>query len=238
MLSPRIVPVREPGSQPVYGPTRRRGDRHNSYVPIWWHPAIDGVNVSVGVEAVAKTAANRAEFRRVFDEHYKAISRYCHRRLAASDANDAAANVFVVAWRRIEEMPTGEGALPWLYGVARNEVSTMRRSVRRRFNLRTKLGSQAQHPEPGPEVVIVRNDEQRHVLAALDRLSVDDQEILRLRAYEHLTIPEVAAVLGISVDAAKKRSTRAIDRLRNAAGLRRPQDVATETRAIEEGGDG
>ena len=106
------------------------------------------------------------------------------------------------------------------------------------MNLRDKLGGQAQHPDPGPELVIVRNDEQRHVLAALKRLSGDDQEVLRLRTYEHLTIPEVAAVLGISVDAAKKRSTRAIDRLRRAAGLRRPEGVATETRAIEEGGDG
>ena len=196
------------------------------------------MNVAWECEAVAKRAANRAEFRRVFDEHYEAITRYCHRRLPASDANDATANVFVVAWRRIDQMPSGEGALPWLYGVARNEVSTMRRSMRRRSNLRTKLGGQVRHPDPGPEVVIVRHDEQRQVLAALERLSADDQEILRLRTYEHLTIPEVAAVLGISVDAAKKRSTRAIDRLRNAVGVRRPEDVATKPRATEEGGDG
>ena len=67
-------------------------------------------------------AANRAKVRRMFDEHYDAISRYCHRRLPAADANDAAAAVFAVAWRKIDTVPSGEQALHWLYAVARNEV--------------------------------------------------------------------------------------------------------------------
>lgn len=187
---------------------------------------------------MAKRAINRVEFRRVFDEHYEAIARYCHRRLPTSDANDATANVFVVAWRKINQMPDGEEALPWLYAVARNEVSTTRRSMRRLSALKTKLGGQARHPEAGPEAVIVRNDELRQLLAALDRLSAQDREILRLRAYEHLTMPEISVVLGIGVDAAKKRSTRAINRLRKAAGVSGPTDLATDTGAVQEGGDG
>ena len=185
-----------------------------------------------------RTTAHETLFRLVFDEHYESISRYCHRRLSAADANDVTAEVFTVAWRKIDHMPVGDEALPWLYGVARNEVRTSQRSVRRFLRLKTKLGGQAQYPESGPETIIVRNIEQGELLTALAKLTVEDQEVLRLRAYERLTHPQIAVVLGCSVEAAKKRSVRAMKRLRKAASLPDPQDAAMGSRVIQEGGDG
>jgi RNA polymerase sigma-70 factor (ECF subfamily) len=187
---------------------------------------------------VGDNSADRALLRQVFEENYEAISRYCHRRLPRADANDATAQVFAVAWRRVDAMPPGEQTLPWLYGVARNEVRTSRRSVRRLTNLRTKLGGQATYPEPGPETVVIRNSEQEHLLKALATLRPDDQEILRLRTYEHLTLPEVAEVLDCSVEAAKKRASRATHRLRRATGWPGPPDAVQASGAIQEGGDG
>lgn len=172
---------------------------------------------------MASDTANRGALRRAFDEHYEAISRYCHRRLPAADANDAVAEVFVVAWRRIDDVPAEPGTLPWLYAVARNQVSTSRRSARRRSNLVAKLNGQAQHPEPSPEAAIVRNSDQQELLEALAKLRPADQEILRLRAFEHLAIPEIAVVLDCSVEAAKKRAARALHRLRRAAGVNESQ---------------
>lgn len=181
---------------------------------------------------------NRERFRRAYDEHFDAVSRYCHRRLPAADANDATAEVFVVAWRKIGAMPDGQEALPWLYAVARNVVRTSQRSARRLGNLRAKLGAQAHHPEPGPEAVVVRNAEQSRLLEALNALRSGDREVIRLRAFEHLSMDEVATVLGCSVEAAKKRSARAMKRLRHAAELPLPQDAVRGPRAIQEGGDG
>lgn len=183
------------------------------------------------------TTSTELRFRRVFDEHFEAVSRYCHRRLPAADANDAAAEVFTVAWRRIDDMPTWEETLPWLYGVARNQVRTSRRSARRATALRVKLNGQARHPEPGPEVVVVRNAEQAELLAALAKLRPEDQEVLRLRAYEHLSLSEIAVVLGCSHEAAKKRSARATKRLRRAAGFPDPQRATQGLPVFEEGGD-
>jgi RNA polymerase sigma-70 factor (ECF subfamily) len=191
----------------------------------------------MGDGSVTHATANRARLRSVFDEHFEAVSRYCHRRLPSADANDATAQVFAVAWRKIESMPPGSETLPWLYGVARNEVRTLRRSVRRIAGLRTKLSGQASYPEPGPETVVIRNSEQARLLEALAKLHPDDQEVLRLRAYEDLSFPEIAIVLGCSVDAAKKRSSRAIKRLRAAAGLPGPQVASSGSRVIQEGGD-
>lgn len=186
---------------------------------------------------MASEASAKARLNRAFEDHFEAISRYCHRRLPAADANDATAQVFAVAWRKIDDMPAGEGTLPWLYAVARNHVRTARRSAQRLTNLRAKLNGHAVATEPSPEAVIVRNDEQDQVLKALAKLKTEDQEILRLRSYERLSSAEMAAVLGCSVDAAKKRSTRALHRLRRAAGLPQPQQAATGPRTGSEGGE-
>ena len=165
------------------------------------------------------------------------ITRYCFRRLPASQANDAAASVFVVAWKKIDQLPDDDHALLWLYGIARNEVSTFRRSIRRAAALRTKAAWQPSYPEPGPETVVVRNAEQASIVEALRTLSQTDQEILRLRAYEDLSLPEISIALDCSPEAAKKRSARAIKRLHKAAGQLMGSGRPHETRAITKGGD-
>lgn len=182
-------------------------------------------------------AAKEAKFRRVFDEHFDAITRYCFRRLPADPANDAAANVFAVAWKKIDRLPDDDHALLWLYGVARNEVSTFRRSLRRGATLRSKLARQPSYPEPGPETIVVRNVEHAQILEALRSLNHSDQEILRLRAYEGLSLNEISIALGCSPEAAKKRSARAMKRLHKAAGLPLRSEQPQSSRAICEGGD-
>lgn len=103
--------------------------------------------------------SGETKFRRVFDEHFDAINRYCLRRLPREDANDAVAQVFVVAWRKVDQMPKREGTLPWLYRIACFEVSTMRRSGRRRHALRSRLNGLAPDEQAGPEAVVVRRAE-------------------------------------------------------------------------------
>lgn len=184
---------------------------------------------------MASDDANRVKLRRAFDAHYEAVSRYCYRRLPAGDANDAAAQVFAVAWRKVGDMPDDEGTLPWLYAVARFEVSAARRSRQRRSNLQEKLSGQAQPTEPSPETVVLSNSEQSELMAALESLRPRDQEVLRLRALEGLTMSEIAVVLGCSVEAAKKRSARAMRRLRRAAGVG-TTDGSVGAATVEEGG--
>ncbi len=187
---------------------------------------------------MASEDANRARLRRAFDAHYEAVSRYCHRRLPPLDANDAAAQVFAVAWRKVDSMPNDEDAmLPWLYTVARYEVSSIRRSAQRRRNLQLKLDGQAQHSEQGPEVVVIRNSQDTELLKAFSKLRPADQEILRLRAYEDLSLAEVAAVLGCSLEAAKKRSTRALRRLRRVAGIKIGPNPTPRPSPAAEGGE-
>jgi RNA polymerase sigma factor (sigma-70 family) len=222
----------------LYTSGERQWGQENLDVPTAALPAVEWVKDPLGVDQVVVDLTDRAALRQVFEENYGAISRYCHRRLPQDDANDATAQVFAVAWRRSDSMPQGDRTLPWLYGVARNEVRTSRRAARRLKNLHSKLGGQAAYPSPGPETVVVRHFEQEQILEALATPRPDDQEILRLRAYEHLTLPEIAVVLDCSVEAAKKRSSRAMKRLRKATDWADPHDAGQASIALEEGRTG
>ena len=137
----------------------------------------------------AEAATTR--FEAMYAANVRDVLAYCLRRASSADAHDVTAEVFTVAWRRRGELPPSSETLPWLYGVARNHVRSIRRSTQRLSNLRAKLNGQARHPEPGPEAVIVRNAEQALLLEALATLRPDDQEILRLRTYEQLSLAEI-----------------------------------------------
>ena len=80
----------------------------------------------------------------------------------------------------------------------------------------------ADSPEPD-------RDELLDVLRALDSLQPDDQEILRLAAWEELTSAQIAEVLGCSRGAAKVRLHRARQRLTAALECfpRRPDQRRT-----------
>ncbi len=51
-----------------------------------------------------------AMFNRTFDLHYEAVQIYCFCRLRADDVNDAVAEVFLVAWRRMGPDACWQGA--------------------------------------------------------------------------------------------------------------------------------
>ncbi|MET7419532.1 sigma-70 family RNA polymerase sigma factor [Dactylosporangium sp. NPDC005555] len=144
-------------------------------------------------------------FRAVYARHYADVVRYGLRRLdGTAAAEELAQEVFLVAWRRRWDVPSQ--ALPWLYGVARRLLANHWRAQR----AAPPPGELREHPAAD------RHDGVTDLLdvrAALIRLSDDDQEILRLVAWEQLAVGEAALVLGCGVTAAKVRLHRARRRL-------------------------
>lgn len=148
-------------------------------------------------------------FEDLFLTHHQAIYRYCIRRLGTSDAEDAAAEVFAVAWRRRETIPDGETRRAWLYGVAFRVVGNRHRSARRQSSLTARIqGSipRSLSPEEATDGELI--------LTALDRLSSSDREILQLATWDDLDRGEIAQVLGINENATDQRLHRARRRLR------------------------
>ena len=176
-------------------------------------------------------------FRQVLDENHRAIQLYCARRLAPADANEASADVFVVAWQKRKAIPEGGQARPWLYGIARNVVRNHARGVRRRTRLSAKALAISEVAPSDPELQVVRRLEDRLVGEAAEQLSERDREILMLHAWEDLTVAEIAVALDLSPTAAHMRLQRALKRLAKAlqkSGYEPP--LSDRPRAVGEGG--
>jgi RNA polymerase sigma-70 factor (ECF subfamily) len=183
------------------------------------------------------TKPTRGErFQAMYVAHYAAILGYCIRRIGHDDAHDAASEVFTVAWRRIDDMPADERALPWLFGVAARTLSNRYRSRRRRARLAERVRGLGTTHAPSPEVQVVRRQEDQVLMAALHRLRPNDREVLLLSAWEGLPASQIALRYGISAKAAEKRLTRAKQRL--ASQLERTQIPATVAtpQIMQEGG--
>jgi RNA polymerase sigma-70 factor (ECF subfamily) len=85
----------------------------------------------------------RRRFDALFREHVAGIASYCGwRSRTAGDGEDAVAEVFLIAWRRLDDVPDGSEARPWLYGVARRVLANQARADARRVRLNAELGVQ------------------------------------------------------------------------------------------------
>jgi RNA polymerase sigma factor (sigma-70 family) len=154
--------------------------------------------------------------RECFDALYSAnLSRllaYAVRRTATpEDAADAVAETFLIAWRRIDEVPTDHCGTLWLYGTARRVLANQRRSEVRRTQLSDRLRAELEMLAQGSTEA---RDELDAVRRAMDRMRPEDCELLGLSAWEGLGPAELARVLGCSTNAAKIRTHRARRRLR------------------------
>jgi RNA polymerase sigma-70 factor, ECF subfamily len=150
---------------------------------------------------------NREErFNRFHEQHFEAIRRYAFRRSPAL-ADDIVAETFLVAWRRIDEVPDDER--PWLFGVARNVRLNLERSARRQRAVSVRLAEQP-NSSAGAETP------SDLVAAALATLSESDREILLLHAWEGLGRRESGAALNCSAANVSVRLHRARKRFEDA----------------------
>jgi RNA polymerase sigma-70 factor, ECF subfamily len=150
-----------------------------------------------------------SRFTDLYARFYSPVRAYCNRRVLAEAGDDAVAEVFLTMWRRIDEVPEGDAALVWLYGVAYRVVGHQWRSVTRRSRLRSRLQTAESRPVVGADEGERDDVDSRRVLAALARLNETDAEVLRLDAWEQLSTVSIAAVLKIEPDAARQRLHRA-----------------------------
>jgi RNA polymerase sigma factor (sigma-70 family) len=127
-------------------------------------------------------AAHEARFAEIYENYNRHVRAYCRRRTTADRVDDAVADTFLTAWRRINDVPDGSDALPWLYGVAFKVLGHQWRSRSRKAKLAEKLRSMGVEPLRQPEEQVVVNEESRQVLDAIENLNKTDKEILLLAA--------------------------------------------------------
>ena len=149
-----------------------------------------------------------ARFRAIYLAHHDDIWRYAMRRLPSHDAAGVVSDVFLVAWRRVDEAPQGDEVRLWLYAVARNCVANFQRGQRRYSRLLDRLTSSRPRGLTVYEAGADGSGDDREVCTALATLAEKDQEVLRLLFWEQLSQQEAAAVLGVSTNAVAIRAHR------------------------------
>jgi RNA polymerase sigma-70 factor, ECF subfamily len=168
----------------------------------------------------AARTSGEARFRAVYEATYDDLLRFAQRRVDPTHAEDVTAEVFLVAWRRLDDLPERiDDARPWLFGVARATMLNHRRGERRRDALAVRIADlTARDGSPASE------DGSAHRLdlaAAWGRLSPAEQEVIGLAAWEGLRSAQAGAVLGCSATAYRLRLSRA------RRSLRRHLDTVT-----------
>ena len=153
----------------------------------------------------------QARFEALYREHAGAVRRYVRRRSEAQAADDVVADVFVVAWRRLAEVP--DDPLPWLLGVARRVLANRHRGQARDHALHDRIRSEAvRAPATGDPDAPAAVD----IWRALAALSEHDREVLLLVAWEDLAPARAARVLGVSANTFAVRLYRARRRFARA----------------------
>jgi RNA polymerase sigma factor (sigma-70 family) len=154
-------------------------------------------------------AAFAAIVQRYVDLVYSTALRLC---CDAHAAKDVTQGVFVVLAQNARQLTDRPALAGWLHSTARNlAVKTIRSDVRRRaFEQEAAVMIQllSTNPDVSWEHIAPHLDD------ALGELDDTDREAVLLRYFKNHDLRTVGATLGISDDAAQKRVSRAVERLR------------------------
>ncbi len=168
----------------------------------------------------------RLRFETLFAAHQAAVRSYVARRAGGGVAvDDAVADTFLVAWRRLDDVP--DAPLPWLLGVARRVLADQRRAAGRRRSLteRLRLVSSALPAWEPPQGLSAE------LTDALRELTEHEREALLLVAWDGLAPAEAAVAAGCSPAAFRVRLHRARRRVASALSI----DTASAPHATTEG---
>jgi RNA polymerase sigma-70 factor, ECF subfamily len=135
---------------------------------------------------------------------------------SAADAEDAAQEGFVKAYRALGSFRTGADPRPWLLRIVANEARNRVRSSQRRRGLELRLieGFRPGDAAPSPEAAAVATEDRRRLLDLVNALGEEDRLVISSRYFLELSGEETAAALGIPEGTVKSRLSRALTRLR------------------------
>jgi len=165
----------------------------------------------------------------LYDQNAAAVRTFVHRRVDSDLADDVTAEVFLIAWRRLDQAPAD--ALAWLLGIARGLLSNERRAQARRLKLYARLAHstpRTQHGSTEP-----RATDAPWVFRALELIGPRDREILLLVAWDGLDRRQAAQAMGLTtaqfavrLHRARRRFEKALDHEPQAGSTAAPHPTS------------
>ena len=140
------------------------------------------------------------------DNVYRLAYRMCGN---AYDADEAAQEAFVAAWRALPNFRGDAKFSTWLYRLTTNAaIDVMRREKRHKAVGDGEMVDLADDAD-SPQETVERTEQQEAVQKALATLSEEYREVLLLRYMEELDYAEIAEVLQLPSGTVKSRINRA-----------------------------
>ncbi len=135
---------------------------------------------------------------------------------SSADAEEAAQDAFLKAYRALGRFRDGAPFRPWLLRIVANEARNRRIAAGRRERLTLRALEEQRHDEPvaSPEAELLEADAREELIAALQRLDERDRLAIACRYFLELSEAETAAALDCRRGTVKSRLSRALDRLR------------------------
>ena len=133
-----------------------------------------------------------------------------------SDAEEAAQDGFVKAYRALGRFRRGAPFRPWLLQIVANEARNRRRSAGRRANLALRLADETRPGDavPSPEAELLSGARRAELLAAVEALREEERLVVSCRFFLGLSEDETAQTLGLKLGTVKSRTSRALAQLR------------------------
>jgi RNA polymerase sigma-70 factor, ECF subfamily len=156
-------------------------------------------------------AGDRARFEELYWRHHRDLLAFIRRRVPLDAAEDVLAETFVVAWRRLADIPVEERG--WLFGVARNVIRNTYRAEARQRALHVKVAEREESIAAGTNAFDDAIASRTDLARAWNQLSETEEEVIALVAWDGLSNTEAAQVLGVTTSAYAVRLFRARRRL-------------------------
>ncbi len=153
-------------------------------------------------------AGDEGAFALLVERYQRPVFTLCYRMLGdADEAEDAAQEAFLKAYRNLRRYDPQRKFLNWLLTISANGcVDRLRRRRLQRLPLgRLRLAD----PKPGPEAKAIAHEQEAAVRRLLDGLAPRDREALVLRYWHEMSYEEIAQVMNTSVSSVKSRLHRA-----------------------------
>lgn len=186
-----------------------------------------GVGQTSGQTALELNAAlvcvarsrDRAAFKTLFDHFAPRLKAYLMRLGAGSAvADDLAQEAMLIVWRKAALFdPARASASTWMFTIARNlRVDALRRE--RRPEIDPDDPALVPDDDIAPDDALARAQSDDRLRIALETLSREQSEVVRLSFFADKPHAEIAKELGLPLGTVKSRLRLAMDRLRGALG--------------------
>jgi RNA polymerase sigma-70 factor (ECF subfamily) len=167
----------------------------------------------VADSALKKPAGLSAGFGAVYEEHSQAIYYLALRLLGdAAQAQDAAHDVFLKAYRKMDSFRGESGVRTWLYRITINHCQNLQQSWHARHmfsNADDAIWETAGAMEDDPVRVLETKELGQRIQAALEKLPEEYRLLLLLVADQELSYDEIGELTEQSADAVRGKLHRA-----------------------------